>query len=164
MPILIDKSDDRTARAACARHDNRPDALIEILHDIQATAGFVSDAAIATLADALNRSRAEVLGVVSFYHDFKRQAGARHTLKLCRAEACQAADGERHAFEIEARLRALGHEPDSGPPIAIESVYCLGNCALGPAALLDGVPLGRVDADRIEAALIAYGIVEADPS
>lgn len=151
MPILIDTIDDATARAACARQANRPDALIEVLHDIQRTTGFVSDAAIATIADALNLSRAEVLGVVSFYHDFDRQPGARHTLKLCRAEACQAAGGEAVARQLEAALGGTNNA------IAIRSVYCLGNCALGPAALLDERPIGRLDPDALIAELTASG-------
>ena len=163
MPMLIDTIDDQTARAACARQGNRPDGLIEILHDIQASAGFVSDAAIATLADALNLSRAEVLGVVSFYHDFKRQPGARHVLKLGRAEACQAAGGDAAAAEIERRLGALGVTEGDEPALEIRSVYCLGNCALSPAALLDETPIGRIDADRLMSELVAREIVEAEP-
>ncbi|WP_291843432.1 NAD(P)H-dependent oxidoreductase subunit E [Maricaulis sp.] len=162
MPMLIDTIEDRAARAACERQDNRPDALIEILHDIQATAGFISDAAIATLADALNRSRAEILGVVSFYHDFTRQPGAPHTLKLCRAEACQAAGGDHQAAEIERRLRERGISGGQTAILDIKPVYCVGNCALGPAALLDGTPVGRIDADRIVSTLVARGIIEAD--
>jgi len=163
MPILIDKIDDQTARSACTHQGNRPEALIEILHEIQRRSGFVSDAAIATIADALNLSRAEVLGVVSFYHDFKRQPGARHQLKICRAEACQAAGGEQIAAEVEARLIAMGVAGGSSPALDIESVYCLGNCALGPAALLDESPVGRIDADKLVSRLAAIGMVEAEP-
>ena len=152
MPLLIDTIDDATARAACARHDHRPDALIEILHDIQAHAGHVSDGAISTTAQALNLSRAEVLGVVSFYHDFRRQPGARHTLQLCRAAACQAAGGEAVAAQLADAL------DDAGSVIELRETYCLGNCALAPAARLDDQPLGRIDAGRVLAELSARGI------
>ncbi len=153
MPMLIDTIDDATARAACVRQTNRPDALIEVLHDVQRTTGFVSDAAIATIADALNLTRAEVLGVVTFYHDFQRQPGARHSLKLCRAEACQAAGGEAVASRLEAALAT------AAGAIEIRSVYCLGNCALGPAALLDERPIGRLDPDALIDELTASGIL-----
>ena len=83
-----------TARAIAAEYNNRADALIEILHRLQAELGFVPDTAIAALADALNLSRAEVYGVVTFYHDFRRNPAGRHILKICRAEACQARGGE----------------------------------------------------------------------
>ncbi|WP_417479055.1 NAD(P)H-dependent oxidoreductase subunit E [Maricaulis maris] len=152
MPMLIDTVDDPDARAACAHHSNQPDALIEVLHWLQASAGHISDAAIATIADALNLSRAEVLGVVSFYHDFRRQPGARHTFKLCRAEACQAAGAEAVAAAIEDQLEALS-TTDHPPEFELKSVYCLGNCALGPAAMLDERPLGRLTAERALAAL-----------
>lgn len=152
MPMLIDTIDDTDARAACAHHSNRPEALIEVLHRIQSQSGHVSDAAVSTIADALNLSRAEVLGVVSFYHDFSRQPGARHTLKLCRAEACQAVGADTVAATIEARLDARA---SAGDPAVVElrSVYCLGNCALGPAAMLDDRPIGRLSADRALAVL-----------
>jgi formate dehydrogenase subunit gamma len=138
MPMLIDTVDDPDARAACAHHSNHPDALIEVLHWLQAS--------------ALNLSRAEVLGVVSFYHDFRRQPGARHTFKLCRAEACQAAGAEAVAAAIEDQLEALS-TTDHPPEFELKSVYCLGNCALGPAAMLDERPLGRLTAERALAAL-----------
>ncbi|MFY0636317.1 NAD(P)H-dependent oxidoreductase subunit E [Maricaulis maris] len=156
MPMLIDTIDDASARAACARAANRPDALIEILHDVQRTSGFVGDRAIATIADALNLSRAEVLGVLSFYHDFRRQPGPRHILKLCRAEACQAVGGEALANRLEAALASAADR------IEIRSVYCLGNCALGPAALLDDRPIGRLDPDALIDELTANGALPGD--
>ena len=152
MPMLINTIDDPDAQAACARHSDRPDALIEILHQLQATVGHVPDTAIATIADALNLSRAEVLGVVSFYHDFRRQPGAGQVLKLCRAEACQAVGADTVAISIEAWLEARA---GTNAPLDIElhTVYCLGNCALGPAAMLDGRPIGRLTAERALALL-----------
>lgn len=153
MPMLIDTIDDATARAACARLANRPDALIEILHAVRRASGFVSDAAIATIADALNLSRAEVLGVVSFYHDFNRRPAPRHVLKICRAEACQASGGEAVATRLESAFAS------ASDTIEIRSVYCLGNCALGPAALLDDRPIGRLDPDALIDELTASGVL-----
>ncbi len=161
MPMLIDTIDNPDARAACARHSNRPDSLIEVLHQLQATVGHVSDSAIATIADALNLSRAEVLGVVSFYHDFRRQPGAAHTLKICRAEACQAAGADSVAAEIETRL-AIRASAGNRTAIDLRPVYCLGNCALGPAAMLDNRPIGRLTTERALAALDGLDIRAGD--
>ena len=83
-----------TARTIAAEHGNRPDALIEILHAVQAALGYVPEAVVPVLADALNLSRAEVHGVVTFHHDFRREPAGRHVLQMCRAEACQAMGGE----------------------------------------------------------------------
>ncbi|MFN3749209.1 MAG: NAD(P)H-dependent oxidoreductase subunit E [Sphingorhabdus sp.] len=126
LPDLLE-----TCREICAKRGNRPDALIEILHTVQAERGYLADDALKGIAHALNISRAEIYGVVTFYHDFRREPPPRHVIKLCRAEACQAVGSEVVAQHAEARL--LGH-----PSIGLEAVYCLGNCALGPAALVDG--------------------------
>ena len=155
MPMLIDAERDETARAACRRHDDRPDALIEILHAVQADTGHISDRAIQNIADALNLTRAEVLGVVSFYHDFRRAPGARHELKLCRAEACQAAGGEAVWAQAELRLGAGFGETTPDGEIALAEVFCLGNCALAPAALIDGEPVGRLTPQRLDDRLAA---------
>lgn len=158
MAMLIDTMTDIAAHAACEAHGDRPDALIEILHDVQAASGYISDAALATIAEALNLTRAEVLGTVSFYHDFRRSPGARHVLQLCRAEACQAAGGDTLAREIETRLGQAVGETVPGRDLEIRAVYCLGNCALGPAALLDGEPVGRLTADALINRLAACGL------
>ena len=126
LPDLLER-----CREICAQHGNRPDALIEILHAVQGECGFLGDNALKGIAHALNISRAEIYGVVTFYHDFRREPPPAHVVKLCRAEACQAVGSEDLAQHAEARL--LGH-----PSIGLEAVYCLGNCALGPAALVDG--------------------------
>src|SRR5262245_9185953 len=93
-----------TARAIAAEHGNRPDALIEILHAVQAVLGFVPEAAVPALAEALNLSRAEVHGVVTFYHDFRRKPAGRRVIKICRAEACQAMGGEALVARAENKL------------------------------------------------------------
>ena len=152
-PMNQNLTADAAARQSAARFGNRPEALLEILHDLQNHAGHVSDEAVAVLAEALNLSRADVHGVVSFYHDFRRQAGGRHSLRICRAEACQALGCESLVAHAEGRSGvACGHTAVDGS-LTLEGVYCLGNCALGPAAMLDGRPIGRLDRARLDALL-----------
>jgi formate dehydrogenase subunit gamma len=140
-----------TAVAVAARHGHRPDALIEILHDLQAEVGYVPEAAVQPLAKALNLSRAEVHGVISFYHDFHREPHGRHVIRVCRAEACQSVGCESLAKHAEASL-GVGFGKTRGDGSAtLEAVYCLGNCALGPAVMIDGELHGRVDAARFDA-------------
>jgi formate dehydrogenase subunit gamma len=139
------------ARTLIDRRRATPGATLPILHDLQGRFGYIDDAAIPLIADALNISRAETLGVVSFYHDFRRSPVDGRVLKLCRAESCQAMGCE----ELVSHL-AVGHGvtvdgADEGSEIHVESVYCLGNCALSPAAMLDGEPIGRLDRDRLDA-------------
>lgn len=137
--------------AICAAHGNRPDALIEILHALQARAGYVPEDATQMLAGALNLSRAEVHGVISFYHDFHRHPPGRHMVRVCRAEACQSVGCEALAQHAETAL-GIGFGQTRGDGKAtLEAVYCLGNCALGPAVMIDGELHGRVDPPRFDA-------------
>ena len=129
---------DKTARAIAAEHGNRPDALIEILHELQAELGYVPEAVVPTLADALNLSRAEVHGVVTFYHDFRREPAGRHVLKICRAEACQAMGGEALVERAEDRLGVACGGTSADGRVTLEPIYCLGLCATAPSAMLDG--------------------------
>ena len=117
-----------------ARHARRDGALLPILHDLQTAFGFIPDAAIAFVAAALNVSRAEVHGVVSFYHDFRTSPATKPVVKLCRAEACQARG-------VEAIAAAAKHRTD----VAVEPVYCLGLCASGPAAMVGDQVYARLD-------------------
>jgi formate dehydrogenase subunit gamma len=136
--------DEATAEAIVRRHDGREGPMLPILHDFQATFGCIPPTAVRFVADALNLTRAEVHGIVSFYHDFREQPAGRHVLKLCRAEACQSMDGEAVASEALARFGVDwgGTTPDGR--LTIEATYCLGLCACGPSAMLDGEPIGRV--------------------
>jgi len=121
--------------------------LLPILHAINDRFGYVDDAAIPVVADVLNLSRAEVYGTVTFYRDFRRVPPRRHVIKLCRAEACQARGAERLAREIEALAADPAADSRVGwDDVTVEPVYCLGNCALGPSALVDGKLHGRLDA------------------
>jgi formate dehydrogenase subunit gamma len=136
-------------RAIAADYGNRPDGLIEILHRLQEAVGYVPEAAVHVLADALNLSRADVHGVVSFYHDFRREPAGRHVLKLCRAEACQSMGADALMATMEQRLGVrCGHTSADGN-VTLEPAYCLGLCATAPSGMLDGRVLGRLNADRV---------------
>ena len=138
----------------CARHGDRPGALIEILHDLQDALGAVPPESLAEIADRLNLSRAEVHGVVSFYHDFReRPAGAVH-VKVCRAEACQAM-GARAMIDAVARRHGVALGATSPAGVTLDAVYCLGLCAQSPAAMVNGRLYARLDADRLDAAIAA---------
>ena len=128
-----------------------PGATLPILHDLLEQFGYIDAAAIPLIADALNISRAEALGVVSFYHDFRRSPIDGRVLKLCRAESCQAMGCEDLVSHLAVRHGVTVDGLDEGSGIRVESVYCLGNCALSPAALLDGEPIGRLDCGRLDA-------------
>jgi formate dehydrogenase subunit gamma len=131
--------------------------LLPILHALQGEFGYIDRAAEPMIADALNISRAEVHGVVTFYHDFRQEPAGDHVLKLCRAEACQAAGCEALVDRAE---RALGTPVGTTAPggrLTLEAVYCLGLCALAPSAMLDGKVVGRLDAGRLDALIAEAG-------
>lgn len=139
-------------KAICQRHGNDPASLIEIFHDIQAELGFIPEPALADIAQAINRTRAEVHGVMSFYHDFRRQPGGTVTVKLCRAEACQSM-GALDLIEKVCARHGVTLGGTSAGGVTIEPVYCLGNCALSPAALVNDTLVGRVTPDRLDRAI-----------
>jgi formate dehydrogenase subunit gamma len=147
---MNESQSDAVARETCARFANRPDALFEILHQVQEQIGCIPQGAIPPLADALNLSRADLHGVVSFYEDFHTEPGGRHRLKICRAEACQAMQGERIAEYAEQRLGIRFGETSADGSVTLQSVYCLGNCALSPAAMLDEQLVGRLDEEKFD--------------
>lgn len=141
------------AIAICAAHANKPDELLEILHDLQHEIGYVPENTLPVIANALNLSRAEVHGVVSFYHDFKREPQGKHTIKICRAEACQSMGTDALCAHAEKKLATeLGGTTKDGK-YTIEAVYCLGNCALSPAMMIGEELHGKVDAKRFDAIL-----------
>jgi formate dehydrogenase subunit gamma len=116
-------------------------ALLPILHAIHDRFGYVDEEAVPIVAEVLNLTRAEVHGVVSFYHDFRREPPHKHVVKICRAEACQSLGGERLYTEVKKACAG-------GNQVTVEAVYCLGNCALSPAALIDGKLHGRLDTEK----------------
>ncbi|MBB4955628.1 formate dehydrogenase subunit gamma [Agrobacterium vitis] len=130
-----------------AEHRDLEGPLLPILHAIQAEFGYVPESAKQIIAKALNLSRAEVHGVVTFYHDFRDHPAGRHVLKLCRAEACQSMGGTPLAENIKARLGVDWHETTADGAVTLEPVFCLGLCASAPAAMLDGELYGRLDED-----------------
>jgi formate dehydrogenase subunit gamma len=130
--------------AIVERHAGREGPLLPILHEVQAAQGWISEADIVVIAKALNLSRAEVSGVVSFYHDFRRSLPVLPTLKLCRAEACQARGSEPLARWAAAQAEGKA---------AVETVYCLGLCSVGPAAMLGGEVYARLDQAAMAALL-----------
>lgn len=140
-----------------ARHAQRRAPLIEILHEVQRTLGFVPDGAVPLIAGQLNLSRADVHGVLTFYHHFRSTPPGRRVVKLCRAEACQAMNGR--ALEEHARQR-LGIGPGETTPdggITLEAVDCLGLCACSPAAMIDDEVHGRVTPEGLDELLRSAG-------
>jgi formate dehydrogenase subunit gamma len=137
--------DPAVAERIVAEHAGLEGPLLPVLHAIQQTFGCVSDEAVALVAGALNLSRAEVHGVATFYHDFRRAPAGRRVLKVCRAESCQAMGGEAAARFLLADLGVGWGGATADGSVTVEPVYCLGLCAVSPAALVDGEPLGRVD-------------------
>ena len=136
--------------AIVGRHGHREGPLLPILHEVQEAFGCVPRDAIPVIARALNLSRAEVYGVVSFYHDFREAPAGRHVVKLCRAEACQSMGCEALVARAEERLgTACGSTSPEG--VTLEAVYCLGLCATGPSAMVDGQVVGRLDPGRLDA-------------
>ena len=130
---------------------DRPGPLIEILHSVQGALGYVPSDAVPILADALNISRAEVHGVVTFYHFFRETPPGRHTVSLCRAEACQSMGADELANHAKRRLGVDFHETTSDGAFSLEPVFCLGNCACSPAAMIDGRLYGRLTPERFDA-------------
>lgn len=127
--------------------------LLPILHDLQGVFGCIPEAAERLIAEKLNLTRAEVHGVVSFYHDFRREPAGTHTLRLCRAEACQSAGGEAIAVRAEAALGVKHGETTADGKVTLEAVYCLGLCSVAPSAMIDGRVVGRMDPSKLEAIL-----------
>ena len=128
--------------------------LLPILHEVQEEFGYVPQEALPVIAEELNLSRAEVHGVMTFYHDYRDHPAGRHVLKLCRAEACQSMGGDAVAERVKRLLGIDFHQTTLDGSVTLEPVYCLGLCACAPSAMLDGEVYGRVD-DQMAAELVA---------
>ena len=140
-------ADDYAAAVARLAEDmgDEQTVLLPMLHALQEEFGYIDDLIVPAVASALNLSRADVHGVVTFYHDFRRQPAGRHRVRLCRAESCQARGAaaiERIATE---RLGLRMGETSSDGRVTLDAVYCLGLCATGPNAMIDDVPVSRID-------------------
>lgn len=146
---------------AISRYEGEPGPLLQILHAVQDAVGHIPAAAIPQLAEALNLSRAEVHGVVSFYHHFRRERPGSHVVQICQAEACRAMHCEQLMAHAQERLNIALHETTSDGFITLEPIYCLGNCACAPSVMIDGELHGRVTPERFDA-LIATTLRESD--
>lgn len=124
--------------------------LLPILHGLQEEFGYVPGEALPIVASALNISRAEAHGVMTFYHDYRSEPAGRHVLKVCQAEACQSMGSDRIASRIQQLLGIGFHETTKDNSVTLEPVYCLGLCACAPAAMLDGEVIGRLDDEKLE--------------
>ena len=127
--------------------------LLPILHEVQKAFGYVPQESLPVIAQALNLSRAEVHGVMTFYHDYRAHPAGRHVLKLCRAEACQSMGGREIADHACKVLELDWHSTTPDGRVTLEPVYCLGLCSLSPAAMIDGRLVARLDAKRLDKAL-----------
>ena len=145
---------DARARDAIERVVRRlaavPGALLPVLHAVQDELGYIPAAGVPLIADGLNLSRAEIHGVISFYHYFRDTPPGRHTVHLCRAEACQSMHARALEAHAKSRLGIEFHETTADRTFTLEPVYCLGNCALSPAMMIDGEIYGRVTPERFD--------------
>jgi formate dehydrogenase subunit gamma len=138
------------ARDIVAPHASKEGAALPLLHALQGVFGCIPLEAEPLVASALNMTRAEMHGIVTFYHEFRRTPPGRHVLHLCRAEACQSVGAEAVGAHLRSALAVDWHGTSGDGAVTLEPVFCLGLCATGPSALLDGHPVGRLNADRID--------------
>ncbi len=148
-------AEETAVRRIVAELKGRPGPLIEVLHAIQADLGYVPQGAVAPVAEGLNLSRAEVHGVITFYHHFRRERAGAHTVSLCQAEACQSMGALGLAEHAQRRLGIGFHETTADGRFTLEPIYCLGNCACSPAAMIDGKLHGRLTAARFDELIAA---------
>lgn len=144
-------------RAIVAEHKALEGPLLPILHAVQEAFGYVPQPAVPIIASELNLSRAEVHGVVTFYHDFRAQPAGRHVVKICRAEACQSMGCETLVKRAEARLGIACGGTTANDQVTFEAVYCLGLCAQSPSAMVDGEPVARLTPAKLDALFAEIG-------
>ncbi len=149
-------SEERT-RSIVAAHTHLEGPMMPILHAVQEAFGFVPEAAVPVIAHELNLSRAEVHGVITFYHDFRRQPAGQTVLKVCRAEACQSMGCESLVKHAEDRLGIACGETTADGRVTFETIYCLGLCATAPSAMVDGQIIGRLDTAKLDKILAEAG-------
>lgn len=161
MPIM-NKPNAQTAdpmiQALIDGMKNEPGALLPLLHAIQDALGYIPETSISAIGKALNRSRAEIYGVITYYHHFRQTPPARHQIQVCRAEACQARGANQLIDQIERKLGCTLHAQTADGHIALEPIYCLGQCAVGPNILVDDTTLhARVDETVMDQVISALG-------
>jgi formate dehydrogenase subunit gamma len=139
-----------------ARYRGQPGPLLLVLHAIQDELGYIPADAVPAVAEGLNLSRAEVHGVLTFYHYFRQSPPGQHIVQLCRAESCQAMQAEQLAEHVQRRLDIGFHQTSADGRFSLEPVYCLGNCACSPAMMIDGHLYGRVSPARFDELLAEW--------
>lgn len=144
-------------QAILVKHEGQEGPLLPILHSVQAEFGFIPSDVVQIIADHLNITRAEVHGVITFYHDFRDAPAGKHVVKICRAEACQAVGANALSEQAFKKLGVEWHGTTANGNVTLEPVYCLGLCACGPAAMVDGKVVGRVDGAKLDALLAEAG-------
>lgn len=137
-------------RQIIQKHASQPGGLLPALHALQDVLGYLPDWLVAEVAAGFNISRAEVHGVISFYPDFRSKPAARHILRVCRAESCQAVGGDALAEHVRRKLGCEFHGTSSDGSVTLEPVYCLGLCAQSPAVMLDGHPHARINPEKLD--------------
>ncbi len=159
---MLSSAQSETVGRILTEFKDRPGPLLEVLHAIQEALGHVPAEAVALVAGELNLSRAEVHGVITFYHHFRSSPPGKHVVQVCRAESCQALGGEALAEHARARLGVDFHQRTPDGKFSLDPVYCLGNCACSPAVMVDGKLHGRVTPERFDA-LLAEADTEGSP-
>lgn len=137
-------------QAIIERHQMRPGALLPILHEIQDRLGYIPQQAVPLIAVGLQQTRAEIRGVIGFYHHFRTTPPGRHQLQICRAEACQARGARELEQHAQSRLGIGYHQTSADLAFSLDAAYCLGNCACGPTVRVDNEIVGRVDPARFD--------------
>lgn len=151
------KYDSTIATEIINRFGAAPEMLVQMLHAFVQRYGYISEEAIRQIAKELNLSRADVHGVVSFYHDFRTTPPADHVVKICQAEACQAMGSRALTAHAEEKLGIRLHDAAGDGNVSLEAVYCLGNCACSPAVMIDEKVYGRVSAVDLDGLIDACG-------
>jgi formate dehydrogenase subunit gamma len=154
---MATKHDAAIASEIISRFGAKPELLLQVLHAFMERYGFIAEEAIRQIASELNLSRAEVHGVVSFYHDFRTEPPGRHVVKICQSEACQAMGSRALTAHAEQKLGTTLGTTAENQRVTFEPVYCLGLCACAPAVLIDGKLHGRVDAEAFDTIVDAIG-------
>jgi formate dehydrogenase subunit gamma len=147
---MATKYDPAIATEIIQGFDAKPEMLVQILHAFVARYSYVSEQAIRQIAKEVNLSRAEVHGVVSYYHDFRTKPPGKHVVKICQAESCQAMGSRELTAHAEQTIGAPINSTTKDGNITLEPIYCLGNCACSPAIMIDEKVYGRVDAEKLD--------------
>jgi len=146
----IDQASQAKVEQIISALKHKPGALLPILHGVQDSLGYIPDTAISAIASALNQSRAEIHGVISFYHQFRTNPPGKHVIQICRAEACQSMGARELEAHVKQTLGVDFHQTTADREITLEAVYCLGNCACSPSVRVDDQILGRKTTDKFD--------------